>query len=151
MSRAAVVGFSENPPPYVGGYTQKDPDRNRKPIHMTKLCDINPAAREKLPPNFNDKSGIGVHYTDAFIKPMNVKLPDGTRVSCKRKGLKIILAAGTKKGEGLMRRLDVSKDPVAMLDAALQDAAKTAGLELKITDKEILVDGIATFPAAPAA
>jgi hypothetical protein len=114
---------------------------------MTKLCDINEAAKEKLPPNFNDKSGIGVHYTDAFVKPMNTRLPDGTRVSCKRKGLKIVLAAGTKKGEGLMRRLDVSKDPVAMLAAALQEAAKAAGIEIKITETEILVDGL----AAPAA
>ena len=54
---------------------------------MTKLCDVNLAAKEKLPPTFTDKSGIGVHYTDAFIKPMNTKLADGTRVSCKRKGL----------------------------------------------------------------
>ena len=116
---------------------------------MTKLCDINPAAKEKLPPNFNDKSGIGVHYTDAFLKPMNIKLADGTRVSCKRKGLKIMLVVGTKKGEGLMRRLDVSRDPAVMLDAALQEAAKAAGLELRITDKEILVEGIATSPPAP--
>src|SRR3569832_1434121 len=106
---------------------------------MTKICDINPAAREKLPPPTPDKSGIGVHYTDAFIKPMNTKLADGTRISCKRKGLKITLAVGTKKGEGLMRRLDVSKDPVTMLSAALQEAAKAAGLELQINDKEILV------------
>src|SRR5215475_1491409 len=106
---------------------------------MTKLCDINPAAVEKLPPGFADKSGIGVHYTDAFIKPMNTKLPDGTRVSCKRKGLKITLAVGTKKGEGLMRRLQVSKDPAVMLQAALQEAAKAAGVELKITDTEIFV------------
>jgi hypothetical protein len=106
---------------------------------MTKVCDINGAAKEKLPPAFADKSGIGVHYTDAFIKPMNAKLPDGTRVSCKRKGLKITLAVGTKKGEGLMRRLDVSRDPVVMLSAALQDAAKAAGVELKITDSEIFI------------
>jgi hypothetical protein len=106
---------------------------------MTKLCDINAAAKEKLPPNFNDKSGIGVHYTDAFIKPMNTKLADGTRVSCKRKGLKITLTVGTKKGEGLMRRLQVSKDPVVMLSAALAEAAKAAGIELKITDAEILI------------
>jgi hypothetical protein len=114
---------------------------------MTKLCDINEAAKDKLPPNFNDKSGIGVHYTDAFLKPMNTKLPDGTRVSCKRKGLKITLAVGTKKGEGLMRRIDVSKDPVVMLAAALQEAAKAAGVELKITDKEILVDAGAAVVA----
>ncbi len=106
---------------------------------MTKLCDINSAAVEKLPPTFAEKSGIGVHYTDAFIKPMNTKLPDGTRVSCKRKGLKITLAVGTKKGEGLMRRIDVSKDPVVMLKSALADAAKAAGVQLEITDKEILI------------
>ena len=106
---------------------------------MIKICDINLAAKEKLPPTFNDKSGIGVHYTDAFIKPMNKTLEDGTRISCKRKGLKLMLVVGTKKGEGLMRRLGVSKDPVVMLESALQEAAKNAGIELKITDTEILI------------
>src|SRR5215813_10546071 len=91
---------------------------------MTKLCDIDAAAKDKLPPQFSEKSGIGVHYTDAFLKPMNTKLPDGTRVACKRKGLKIMLTVGTKKGEGLMRRIEVSRDPVAMLKAALEEAAK---------------------------
>src|SRR4051812_37741394 len=106
---------------------------------MTKICDINAAAKEKLPPTAPDKSGIGVHYTDAFIKPMNTKLADGTRVSCKRKGLKITLAVGTKKGEGLMRRLDVSRDPVLMLNSALQEAAKAAGVQLQLTDTEVLI------------
>src|SRR5260370_31653259 len=108
---------------------------------MIKICDINEAAKEKLPPKFSEKSGIGAHYTDAFIKPMNTKLPDGTRVSCKRKGLKIMLTVGTKKGEGLMRRIDVSKDPVVMFAAARQEAAKGAGIELKVTDTEIVTDG----------
>jgi hypothetical protein len=106
---------------------------------MTKLCDINTAAREKLPPTFADKSGIGVHYIDAFIKPMNTKLADGTRVACKRKGLKLTLTVGTKKGEGLMRRLDVSRDPVVMLKAALEEAAKNAGIQVQIADTEILI------------
>jgi hydrogenase maturation factor len=106
---------------------------------MVKICDVNQAAKEKLPPNFNDKSGVGVHYADAFIKPMNVKLEDETRVSCKRKGLKITLTVGTKKGEGLLRRLDVSKDPVVMLQAALQEAAKAAGVDLQVNENEILV------------
>ena len=106
---------------------------------MIKLCDINTAATEKLPPAFAEKSGVGSHYVDAFIKPMNTKLADGTRVACKRKGLKLTLTVGTKKGEGLMRRLDVSKDPVVMLRAALQEAAKAGGIELQITDTEILV------------
>src|SRR5580692_2880647 len=106
---------------------------------MIKLCDINPAAKDKLPPVFAEKSGIGSHYVDAFVKPMNTKLPDGTRVGCKRKGLKITLTVGTKKGEGLMRRLVVGKDPVIMLEAALQEAAGVAGVALKISDTEIFV------------
>lgn len=106
---------------------------------MTKLCDINKAAREKLPPTFAEKSGIGSHYVDAFIKPMNTKLPDGTRVGCKRRGLKVTLTVGTKKGEGLMRRLQVSKDPIIMLQAALQEAAKAAGVQLEVNENEILL------------
>ena len=88
-----------------------------------KLCDIDPSATGKLPPAGEDKSGIGVHYVDAYIKPMNTKLEDGTPVKCKRRGLKIVLSAGARKGEGLMRRVDVSPDPVVMLQAALEEAA----------------------------
>jgi hypothetical protein len=105
----------------------------------TKLCDLNPAVNEKLPQFTDDKSGIGVHYVDAYLKPMNTKLPDGTAVRCKRRGLKVSLSAGAKKGEGLMRRLDVSRDPVAMLDAALQEAAKNAGIELSVEDGAVFV------------
>jgi hypothetical protein len=106
---------------------------------MTKLCDIDPGATAKLPPAFADKSGIGVHYVDAFIKPMNTALPDGTRVACKRRGLKVSLTVGPKKGFGLMRRLQTGPDPVAMLRACLAEAAQAAGVQLQITDKEILI------------
>ncbi len=105
----------------------------------TKLCDINAAAVDKLPPKTEDKSGVGVHYIDAFIKPMNGKLPDGTAVKCKRRGLKLTLTAGTKKGEGLMRRLEVGPNPVVMLEAALKEAAKGAGLELTLEDGAVYV------------
>ena len=104
-----------------------------------KLCDVNPAAKDKLPGLTDDKSGIGVHYVDAYIKPMNTKLEDGTPVRCKRRGLKISLSAGAKKGEGLMRRLAVSRDPVIMLDAALQEAAKTAGIEVTVENGAIFL------------
>ncbi len=102
-----------------------------------KVCEVNPAAESKLPQHTGDKSGIGVHYVDAYIKPMNVKLEDGTPVKCKRRGLKIVFSAGTKKGEGMMRRLDVTPDPVAMLDATLQEAANAAGIELTVEDGAI--------------
>lgn len=104
-----------------------------------KLCDVNQAAKEKLPAVSDDKSGIGVHYIDAYIKPMNVKLEDGTSVRCKRRGLKITLSAGGKKGDGLMRRLAISPDPVVMLDAALQEAAKAAGVELSVEGEAIFI------------
>jgi hypothetical protein len=71
---------------------------------------------------------------------MNTKLADGTRVACKRRGLKITLTVGTRKGEGLMRRLEVSRDPEAMLRAALGEAAQAAGVGLEITDTEILLE-----------
>jgi hypothetical protein len=104
-----------------------------------KLCDVNPAAAEKLPALTGDKSGIGVHYVDAYLKPMNVKLEDGTPVKCKRRGLKIALSAGPKKGEGLMRRLAVSPDPVVMLRAALEEAATAAGIGLAVEDGAIFI------------
>jgi hypothetical protein len=104
-----------------------------------RLCEVNAAAVTKLPQHTDDKSGIGVHYVDAYLKPMNAKLEDGTPVKCKRRGLKIALTVGAKKGEGLMRRLAVSSDPIVMLDAALQEAAKGAGVELSIEDGAVFI------------
>ncbi|MEO8372318.1 MAG: hypothetical protein ABI806_24240 [Candidatus Solibacter sp.] len=106
----------------------------------TRLCDVNVGALEKLPALTDDKSGVGVHYVDAYIKPMNLKLPDGTPVKCKRKGIKIVLSAGGKKGEGLLRRVALGPDPIVMLDAALQDAAKSAGIQLTVEDGAIFVE-----------
>jgi len=104
-----------------------------------RLCDVNGAARDRLPQHTDDKSGIGVHYVDAYLKPMNTKLEDGTLVKCKRRGLKIALAVGTRKGDGLMRRLAVSRDPVVMLDAALQEAAVAAGVAIAVEDGAIFL------------
>ncbi|HEY7500349.1 MAG TPA: hypothetical protein VH740_17630 [Vicinamibacterales bacterium] len=102
-----------------------------------KICDVNQGALQKLPRHTDDKSGIGVHYVDAYLKPMNTKLEDGTAIKCKRRGLRITLTAGTAKGDGLLRRLDVSADPIVMLDAALQEAARAAGVELSIEEGAI--------------
>jgi len=110
----------------------------------TKLCDVNPAAIEKLPGKVEDKSGVGVHYVDAFLKPMNAKLPDGTQVKCKRRGLKITLTAGTRKGDGLLRRLAKGPDAQVMLPAALHEAATAAGIGLSIEDNAVYL----TMPPA---
>lgn len=105
-----------------------------------KLCDINPTATEKLPHLTGDKSGVGVHYVDAYVKPMNAALEDGTKVKCKRRGLKIALAVGDRKGDGLLRRIEVGPDPVAMLDAALQEAARAANVSLTMENGAIFVE-----------
>src|SRR3954467_3704661 len=105
----------------------------------TKLCDVSATAQEKLAPQTGDKSGIGVHYIDAYLKPMNAQLPDGTAVKCKRRGLKLTLQVGDKKGAGLMRRLQVGPDPIVMLQAALREAAKNAGVEIEIENGMIFV------------
>jgi hypothetical protein len=101
------------------------------------LCDVNAAALEKLPAKTDDKSGVGVHYVDAYIKPMNRKLEDGTAIKCKRRGLKVVLTVKGKSGDGLLRRLANGPDPVQMLDAALQEAAGNAGVTLAVADGKI--------------
>jgi hypothetical protein len=50
-----------------------------------------------------------------------------------------MLTVGEKSGEGLMRRLEVSRDPIVMLDAALQEASKAAGVELSVEDSAIFL------------
>ncbi|MGH7958534.1 MAG: hypothetical protein ACREH8_16200, partial [Opitutaceae bacterium] len=46
-----------------------------------------------LKPEKNDRSGIGMHYVDAFLKPIKAgfALPNGVKSSVKRRGLKIRL------------------------------------------------------------
>lgn len=107
-----------------------------------ELAPANPAAADLLRPEKNDRSGIGVHYIDAYLKPLKggVALPDGAKFTAKRRGLKVTLAIGPQKGEGLMRRLDVSKDPTVMLRAALDEAGEKLGARLIEEDGKLLLD-----------
>lgn len=107
---------------------------------MIKLCDIDPATDEKLPEHFSDKSGVGVHYASAFIKQLTVKLEDGTKVMCKRKGLKLMLRINNAKGEGLLRRLEHGPDVKNMLAHALADAATEAGAKLEIRGTAVYLE-----------
>ena len=101
------------------------------------LCPVPAGALDKLPAKTDDKSGVGVHYVDAYLKAMSVKREDGIAVKCKRRGLKIVLTVKGKSGEGLLRRLAHGPDPVSMLDAALQEAATSAGMTLTIADGQL--------------
>ena len=103
------------------------------------LCPVNVAAVEQLPPFTNDRSGVGVLYVDAYIAPMNAQVEGGTAVGCKRRGLKIVLSVGDRTGEGLLRRLEAGPDPVAILNAALQEAAGAAGVGLSVENGAIVL------------
>jgi hypothetical protein len=111
---------------------------------MIKLCDIDPATDQKLPQNFPDKSGVGVHYVSAFIKQMTTKFEDGNKVMCKRRGLKLTLRINNTKGEGLLRRLEHGPDVKNMLKHALDEAADGAGAKIEIRDNEVYLE----LPAA---
>lgn len=101
-----------------------------------------------LKPEKNDRSGVGVHYVDAYLKPLRagVLLPDGVKFSAKRRGLKVTLSLGLQKGEGIMRRLDVSKDPIVMLRAALDEAGAKIGVKLSLENGKFVLE--TTAPAA---
>ena len=105
----------------------------------TTICKVNVNAVEKLPPGADDRSGVGVHYVDAYLSPINVQLDDGMSVKCRRRGLKIVLSVGDRNGEGMLRRLAVGPDPAAMLDAALREAAAAAGLQLSVENGMIVI------------
>ena len=108
----------------------------------TELAPENTAATDMLRPEKNDRSRIGVHYVDAYLKPIKagIVLADGARFSAKRRGLKITLTLGTAKGEGLMRRLDVSEDPVIMLRAALDEAGAELGARVSAEDGKLWLE-----------
>ena len=97
-----------------------------------RIADENLQAEQLIPPAAPDNSGIGINNADAYIKPMNTQLEDGTKIVCKRKGLKIILSIGEKTGEVVMRRDDHGPDVRDMLRRALESAAQAAGAQFSV-------------------
>ncbi len=83
-----------------------------------------------LPEKKADGSGVGINYADALLKPVKLTLPDGRKVTFKRRGLKITVAVGDKAGEGLLRRLQHGPEVKVMVREALREAARNAGAEI---------------------
>jgi hypothetical protein len=69
-----------------------------------------------------------------------VALEDGKKVSARRKGLKVILEIGDRKGEALLRRLEDGPDPRRILRRALEEAASSAGSSFTVEDGIIYLD-----------
>ncbi len=100
----------------------------------TRIALENQDAENLIPPAQPDNSKIGVHYADAYLKALNVETADGKKVTAKRKGLKVLLQLGERKGEGLMRRLEHGPDVKTILRRALEEAALQAGASFSVED-----------------
>jgi hypothetical protein len=93
-----------------------------------------------LPRNEPDASGVGVNYADAFLKVFKRTLEDGTKVSCRRRGLEITLKIGGSSGRALLRRLAHGPDVRDILHAALTDAAAQAGAVYGVDDGVVFLE-----------
>ena len=105
-----------------------------------RIADVNPAAAELIPPNQPDASGIGVNYTEAYLKVIDMELEPGKKVTCKRKGLMISLAIGDKTGEALMRYIEDGPDVKNILRRAIENAAENAGAKFLVEDGTIYLE-----------
>ena len=83
-----------------------------------------------LPSAKPDGSGIGVNYADQVLKLLRQTLPDGRKLSAKRRGLRITVVIGDRTGEAIMRRLEHGPEVRTIFERALVSAAKDAGAEL---------------------
>ena len=98
---------------------------------MRVTIPIDEAAVEAyLPSAKPDGSGVGVNYADQVLKPFKQTLPDGRKLTAKRRGLKITIAIGERSGEAIMRRLDDGPDEKTIVRRALERAAEGAGATL---------------------
>ena len=93
-----------------------------------------------LPPAKADGSGVGVNYADQVLKLFRQTLPDGRKLTAKRRGLKITITIGDRAGEAIMRRLDDGPDEKAILRKALERAAAGAGAALTCETAAIHLD-----------
>ena len=105
-----------------------------------RIAEENTAAADLIHPKQPDASGIGVNYTEAYLKAIDVALEPGRKVTCKRKGLMITLAIGDKTGEALMRYIEDGPDVKNILRRAIENAAEDAGEKFLVEDGTIYLE-----------
>ena len=105
-----------------------------------RIAEENPEAVDLIAPNQPDASGIGVNYTEAYLKVIDLVLEPGKKVTCKRKGLMITLTIGEKSGEALMRYIEDGPDVKNILRRAIEGAAENAGAKFIVEDGTIFLD-----------
>ena len=108
-------------------------------MRVTILVD-EAAADAHLPSAKPDGSGVGVNYADQILKPFKQTLPDGRKLTAKRRGLKITIAIGDKSGEAIMQRLGDGPDEKTIFRKALERAATNAGAVLSFDPGAVHLD-----------
>ena len=104
------------------------------------ITEENIEAEKLIPPAAPDGSGIGVNYVDAYIKPMNVETEEGRKITCKRKGLKILFSIDDKQGEAIMRRVDHGPDVKNILRQAILTATVEAGTQFSVENGSVFLE-----------
>ncbi|MGH9388662.1 MAG: hypothetical protein ACRD1Z_03540 [Vicinamibacteria bacterium] len=102
------------------------------PLLKVELGPENQDAEKLLPSVKDDGSGVGINYTDAYVKGIKLTLEDGRKVSVKRRGLKLTFTIGDRTGDGILRRLEHGPDEKNMLREALKEAARNAGASFDV-------------------
>lgn len=105
-----------------------------------RVCEENLDAEALLPPSAPDGSGIGVNYIDAYARSLDAELPDGRKLTVRRKGLKLTLTIGESSGEAIVDRLADGPDPRRMLRSALERAASRAGAKFLVEDGTVYLE-----------
>ena len=100
----------------------------------------NQSAAKHLSGDAEDGSGIGVNYTDEYLLAFKVKLDDGRRVSCSRRGLELTLKVGDARGKALLRRLEHGPDKQHLLQAGLEEAAAQAGFRFRVENGILVLE-----------
>jgi len=100
----------------------------------------NVEAEKLIPPAAPDGSGIGVNYIDAYLKPMNVETEDGRKITCKRKGLKILFSIDDKQGAAIMRRVDHGPDVKNILRQAILTATEETGAHFSVESGGVFLE-----------
>ena len=112
---------------------------SKNEIERIELGAENRDAEKLLPPKKDDGSGVGINYADAYVKAFKRILEDGRKVICKRRGLRITMQIGDRKGEALLRRLDNGPDEKTIVHRAIEDAARNAGAIFTVDEGRLVL------------
>ena len=95
---------------------------------------------ELLPPGRSDGSRIGVNYSDAFGKCLNVTLAEERIVHYKRRGVEVTLALGEQVARTMIDRATGNEDAEAINRQTLTRLAAQLGCRYVYEDRTVILE-----------